>query len=84
MDLDPEKSLKSQKQAEEVVAAAAAAVDDGPPLKDDPTYVKVSTIPSDLLLAPSLMRCTPNVLSCLIKISHAFCHITLPHSTLRC
>lgn len=50
MDLDPEKSLKSQQKAEEDVAAAAA-VDVGPPLKDDPTYVKVSTIPPDLLLA---------------------------------
>jgi len=34
LDLDPEKSLKSQQKKEE-------EEDDGPPLKDDPKYVKV-------------------------------------------
>ena len=37
MDLDPEKSVASQLEKEEEI------VDDGPPLKEDPTYVKVST-----------------------------------------
>lgn len=34
MDLDPEKSIASQRNKEEKV------VDKGPPLKDDPTYSK--------------------------------------------
>ena len=34
LDLDPEKSLKSQQKADE---------DDGPPLKEDPEYTKVRT-----------------------------------------
>ena len=36
MDLDPEKSIASQLNIEE------EPVDDGPPLKEDPTYVKVN------------------------------------------
>lgn len=34
IDLDPEKSVASQLEDE--------PIDDGPPLKEDPTYVKVS------------------------------------------
>ena len=44
MDLDPEKSVASQLEKEEEI------VDDGPPLKDDPTYVKVSKSESTLFL----------------------------------
>lgn len=38
MDLDHNKSVASQLKGGE------EAADDGPPLKDDPTYVKVSLI----------------------------------------
>ena len=44
MDLDPEKSVASQLEKEEEL------VDDGPPLKEDPTYVKVSKSESTLFL----------------------------------
>jgi hypothetical protein len=37
MDLDPEKSLKSQQEQ------GQATADDGPPLKDDPEYNKVQS-----------------------------------------
>jgi hypothetical protein len=37
LDLDPEKSFKSQQKAE---AGDAVSADDGPPLKDDPAYQK--------------------------------------------
>lgn len=37
LDLDPEKSLKSQLKPKE----GEGDVDDGPPLKEDPKYVKV-------------------------------------------
>ena len=44
MDLDPEKSIASQLEKEEEI------VDNGPPLKEDPTYVKVSKSESTLFL----------------------------------
>ena len=44
MDLDPEKSIASQLNKEEEL------VDNGPPLKEDPTYNKVSIWESILVL----------------------------------
>ena len=44
LDLDPEKSLKSQLNPPKEGDGKKDGEDDGPPLKDDPKFVKVSLV----------------------------------------
>lgn len=58
MDLDPEKSLSSQKGGSDVTLSTNA----GPPLKDDPEYAKVSLLFVHFLSSYSVIKLSSSVL----------------------